>query len=121
MKALKLELEPSATFDSHTSSSVGGGIAAVFLLILLLLAFCFLFRKCRMVDNRKAMKNPKTEEYPLNTKVEVGRLEKNLKNGKCNINLLSQSTDTWKVNGVKVKQVNLQVKLHNNLNDGTEV
>lgn len=121
MKALKLELEPSAKFDSHTSGSVGGGVAAIFLLILLILASCFLFRKCRMVDNRKAMKNPNMEEYPLNTKVEVERLEKNLKNGKCNVNLLSQSTDTWKVNGVKVKQVNLEVKLHNNLNDGTEV
>lgn len=121
MKALKLELEPSATFDSHTSGSVGGGVAAIFLLILLFLASCFLFRKCRMVDNRKSMKSPKMEEYPLNTKVEVERLEKNLKNDKCNVNLFSQSSETWKVNGVKVKQVNLEVKLHNNLNDGTEV
>ncbi|TSN86075.1 Extracellular matrix protein FRAS1 [Bagarius yarrelli] len=121
MKALKLELEPSATFDSHTSGSVGGGVVAIILLIVLLLSSCFLFQKCRKADNRKAMKKPNMEEYPLNTKVEVERLEKNLKNGKCNINLLSQSADTWKVNGVKVKQVNLEVKLHNNLNDGTEV
>ncbi|XP_046698206.1 extracellular matrix protein FRAS1 [Silurus meridionalis] len=121
MKALKLELEPSATFDSHTSGSVGGGVAAIFLLVLLFLSTCLLFRKCRKVDKRKPVKNPNMEEYPLNTKVEVERLEKNLKNDKCNVNLLSQSADTWKVNGVKVKQVNLEVKLHNNLNDGTEV
>ncbi|KAM9446229.1 extracellular matrix organizing protein FRAS1 [Clarias gariepinus] len=121
MKALKLELQPSPTFDSHTSGSVGGGVVAFILLILLLLASCFLFRKCRKADGRKSAKNPNMEEYPLNTKVEVERLEKNLKNGKCNVNLLSQGADTWKVNGVKVKQVNLEVKMHNNINDGTEV
>lgn len=121
MKALKLELQPSPTFDSHTSGSVGGGVVAFILLILLLLASCFLFRKCRRADGRKSAKNPNMEEYPLNTKVEVERLEKNLKNGKCNVNLLSQGADTWKVNGVKVKQVNLEVKMHNNINDGTEV
>ncbi|XP_017560623.2 extracellular matrix protein FRAS1 [Pygocentrus nattereri] len=125
MKTLRLEVEASATFNPQMGGSVGGGVAAFILLLLVLLAFCLLFRKCRKsAENKRPTKAG--EEYPLNTKVEVclERLEKNLNSKHCtvrNVNLLNKSAESCKVNGVKVKQVNLQVKLHNNLNDGTEV
>uniref|UniRef100_A0A4W4DQF0 VWFC domain-containing protein n=1 Tax=Electrophorus electricus TaxID=8005 RepID=A0A4W4DQF0_ELEEL len=123
MKSLQLEVEPSATFDPQVGGSVGGGVAAVLLLALVILAFCLVLRKCRRAGRKKP---PKAEEYPLNTKVEVclERLDKNLNSKHCtvrNVNLLNKSNEASKVNGAKVKQVNLEVKLHNNLNDGTEV
>ncbi|RXN23492.1 extracellular matrix FRAS1-like protein [Labeo rohita] len=124
MKTLKLEMEPSGTFNPQMGGSIGGGMAAVVLLFLILLAFCIMVRKCRRVVKKRPAKA--VEDYPLNTKVEVciERLEKNLNSKHCsvrNINVLNKNPETYKVNGVKVKQVNLEVKLHNNLNDGTEV
>ena len=133
MKTLRLEVEASATFNPQLGSSVGGGIAAVTLLVLVLLAFCLLFRKCRRSGRKKKSAPKMAEEYPLNTKVEVCLekcLEKNFSTKHCtvrNINILNRTQDiSGKVNGkvnagVKVKQVNLEVKLQNNLNDGTEV
>ncbi|XP_073717143.1 extracellular matrix organizing protein FRAS1 [Misgurnus anguillicaudatus] len=124
MKTLKLEMEPSGTFNPQMGGSIGGGVAAMVLLFLLLLAFCLVVRKCRRVVKKRPAKA--VDDYPLNTKVEVciERLEKNLNSKHCsvrNVNLLNKNPETYKVNGVKVKQVNLEVKLHNNLNDGTEV
>lgn len=124
MKSLKLEVEPPGTFNHQMGGSIGGGVAAIVLLLLLLLALCLVVRKCRGVVKKRPSKA--VEDYPLNTKVEVciERLEKNLNSKHCsvrNVNLLNKSPETYKVNGVKVKQVNLEVKLHNNLNDGTEV
>lgn len=126
MKSLRLEAGPSATFNAHVGSSVGGGIAAVTLLVLVLLASCFLFRRCRRSAKKKSKKAQKVyEEYPPNTKVEVCLdkcVEKNFSTKHCtvkNINILNRNQEP---NGrAKVKQVNLEVKLHNNLNDGTEV
>uniref|UniRef100_A0A3Q3MY85 Fraser extracellular matrix complex subunit 1 n=1 Tax=Mastacembelus armatus TaxID=205130 RepID=A0A3Q3MY85_9TELE len=126
MKSLRLEAGPSATFNAHMGSSVGGGVAAITLLVLVLLASCFLFRRCRRSAKKKSKKSPKMyEEYPLNTKVEVCMdkcVEKNFSTKHCtvrNINILNRNQEA---NGkAKVKQVNLEVKLHNNLNDGTEV
>uniref|UniRef100_A0A4W6CQ63 Fraser extracellular matrix complex subunit 1 n=1 Tax=Lates calcarifer TaxID=8187 RepID=A0A4W6CQ63_LATCA len=126
MKSLRLEAGPSATFNAHVGSSVGGGVAAVTLLVLVLLASCFLFRRCRRSAKKKSKKAPKVyEEYPLNTKVEVCMdkcVEKNFSTKHCtvrNVNILNRNQEA---NGkAKVKQVNLEVKLHNNLNDGTEV
>uniref|UniRef100_A0A8C1C586 Fraser extracellular matrix complex subunit 1 n=1 Tax=Cyprinus carpio carpio TaxID=630221 RepID=A0A8C1C586_CYPCA len=124
MKTLKLEVEPSGTFNPQLGGSIGGGMAAIVLLLLVLLAFCFMVRKCRRVVQKRPTKA--VEDYPLNTKVEVciERLEKNLNSKHCsvrNVNVLNKNPETYKINGVKVKQVNLEVKLHNNLNDGTEV
>uniref|UniRef100_A0A672MQB1 Extracellular matrix protein FRAS1-like n=1 Tax=Sinocyclocheilus grahami TaxID=75366 RepID=A0A672MQB1_SINGR len=124
MKTLKLEVEPSGTFNPQMGGSIGGGMAAIVLLLLVLLAFCFMVRKCRRVVKKRPTKA--AEDYPLNTKVEVciERLEKNLNSKYCsvkNVNVLNKNPETYKINGVKVKQVNLEVKLHNNLNDGTEV
>lgn len=126
MKSLRLDVQPSATFNPQVGSSIGGGVAAVTLLVLVLLATCFVVRRCRRAVKKKLPKKDPAEEYPLNTKVEVciERLEKNLNSKHCtvrNVNILHKSPESCKVNGVKVKQVNLEVKLHNNLNDGTEV
>ncbi|XP_069025425.1 extracellular matrix organizing protein FRAS1 isoform X2 [Embiotoca jacksoni] len=126
MKSLRLESGPSPTFNAHVGSSVGGGVAAVTLLVLVLLASCFLLRRCRRSAKKKSKKCEKMlEEYPLNTKVEVCMdkcVEKNFSSKHCtvrNINLLNRNQEP---NGkAKVKQVNLEVKLHNNLSDGTEV
>uniref|UniRef100_A0A3B5B2R5 Extracellular matrix protein FRAS1-like n=1 Tax=Stegastes partitus TaxID=144197 RepID=A0A3B5B2R5_9TELE len=127
MKSLRLEAGPSATFNAHVGSSVGGGVAAVTLLVLVLLAACFVFRRCRRSSAKKKGKKAAKayEEYPLNTKVEVCMdkcVEKNFSTKHCtvrNVNLLNRNQEP---NGkAKVKQVNLEVKLHNNLSDGTEV
>lgn len=126
MKSLHLEAAPSAAFDAHVGGSVGGGVAAVTLLVLVLLASCFLFRRCRRSAEKKrdAARNVH-EEYPLNTKVEVCMdkcVEKNFSSKHCavrNVNVLNRNQEAN--DKTKVKQVNLQVKVHNNLHDGTEV
>ncbi|KAM8864960.1 extracellular matrix organizing protein FRAS1 isoform 2-T3 [Synchiropus picturatus] len=115
MKTLRLEVAPSATYRAHTGGSVAGGVAAVSLLVLVLLAGCFLFRRCRVLGAKATAQA--CEDYPLNTKVEVcmdKSLQKNFGTVR-NVNLLPQEPRA------KVKQVNLQVKVHNNLSDGTEV
>uniref|UniRef100_A0A3Q3IUW6 VWFC domain-containing protein n=1 Tax=Monopterus albus TaxID=43700 RepID=A0A3Q3IUW6_MONAL len=126
MKSLRLEAGPSATFNAHIGSSVGGGVAAVTLLVLVLLASCLLFRRCRRSAKKRSKKTLKVyEEYPLNTKVEVCMdkcVEKNFSTKHCtvrNINILNRNQEAN--SKAKVKQVNLEIKLHNNLNDGTEV
>ncbi|KAG7214449.1 hypothetical protein INR49_026880 [Caranx melampygus] len=129
MKSLRLDAGPSASFNAHVGSSVGGGVAAVTLLVLVLLASCFLFRRCRLRHRSATKKSKKSEkvyeEYPLNTKVEVCMdkcVEKNFSSKHCtvrNINILNRNQEAG--SKAKVKQVNLEVKLHNNLNDGTEV
>ncbi|KAG8454257.1 hypothetical protein GDO86_000773 [Hymenochirus boettgeri] len=125
MKTLNLEMETSATSSSQTGASVGSAFAAIMLLMLILLAVCLITQKCRR--NKKKTHRDVVEEYPLNTKVEVSRkncdrAEKNFNRQHCtvrNINLLDDNKETFNLKGVKVKQVNLEV--HNNLHDGTEV
>lgn len=127
MKPLSLEVEAAAS-ASQTGSSIGGAVAVVTVLFLIFLASCFLFKKCRRQGKKKMPAKNLAEEYPLNTKVEVclrnvDRLEKNLNSKHCtarNVNILNKN-EACKVKGVKVKQVNLEVKVHNNLHDGTEV
>ncbi|KAM8939375.1 extracellular matrix organizing protein FRAS1 [Pelodytes ibericus] len=128
MKTLSLEMETAAVSASQTGASIGSAFAAIMLLMLILLAVCLITQKCR---RRKKKMPPKdgTEEYPLNTKVDASRknlnqAEKNFRKQHCNvrnINLLNEKQDAYEVKGVKVKQVNLEVKVHNNLHDGTEV
>lgn len=129
MKSLRLEAAPSASFNAHTGSSVGGGVAAVTLLVLVLLASCFLWRRCRRAALKASAKEKACEEYPLNTKVEVcveRCVEKNFRSKNCtvrNVNILHRHQDNAAAAATrpKVKQVNLEVKVHNNLSDGTEV
>nr|XP_014352206.1 PREDICTED: extracellular matrix protein FRAS1-like [Latimeria chalumnae] len=126
MKNLRLEVEAAAS-TGQAEASIGGGVAAIFLLLLILLSVCFLAKKCKRQKKKKPASEV-MEEYPLNTKVEVSkknidRLEKNFSSQHCtvrNVNLLNKNQEAY-IKGVKVKQVNLQVKVHNNLYDGTEV
>ena len=126
MKSLRLEAGPAGSFNAHVGSSVGGGVAAVTLLVLVLLAACFLFRRCRRSAKKKSKKPPNKayEEYPLNTKVEVCLdkcVEKNFSTKHCTVRNININRNQEANGKAKVKQVNLEVKLHNNLNDGTEV
>ncbi|OCT97312.1 hypothetical protein XELAEV_18009537mg [Xenopus laevis] len=128
MKSLSLEIEAAAASSSQTGASVGSAFAAIMLLMLILLTVCLITQKCRR-NKKKMLPRDKVEEYPLNTKVEasrknIDRVEKNFNRQHFtvrNINLLNENKDTYEVKGVKVKQVNLEVKVHNNLHDGTEV
>ncbi|XP_078258376.1 extracellular matrix organizing protein FRAS1 isoform X5 [Rhinoraja longicauda] len=125
MKTLRLESEALAQ-TSHKEASIGGAAGAVVLLLLFLTVACFVARKCK---HKKKFPKEIPDEYPLNTKVEIcnktlNRLEKNLNGKHCsskNINLLNKNDDVIRVKGVKVKQINLNIKLQNNLQDGTEV
>jgi len=130
MKSLNLDMqEPMVAASlSQTGASIGSALAAVMLLLLGLLVACFLARKCQ-----KQRKKPPTEdileEYPLNTKVDVSkrspdRVEKNLNRHYCtvrNVNVLSDAEGAYAFKGAKVKKLNLEVRVHNNLQDGTEV
>ncbi|XP_069482442.1 extracellular matrix organizing protein FRAS1 [Ambystoma mexicanum] len=126
MKYLSLELEAAAATSSNAGASIGSAFAAIILLLLVVLGICFLAPKCR--KHKKPMKDV-LEEYPLNTQVDaskrnIDRSEKNFNRQHCtvrNINLLHDDEDIFKAKGVKVKKVNLEVKVHNNLHDGTEV
>ncbi|XP_039614478.1 extracellular matrix protein FRAS1 isoform X1 [Polypterus senegalus] len=125
MKTLRLDVEPAAV-TSHTGSSVGGALASVTVVVFIFLASCFLFKKCHRKEKKKTPVHELAEMYPLNTKVEacirnVDRLEKNLSSKHKNVNILNVNEESCKIKGVKVKQVNLEVKIHNNLHDGTEV
>lgn len=130
MKSLNLEMQEPvvAASLSQTGASIGSALAAIMLLLLVFLGACFLTRKCQ-----KQRKGPPPgdilEEYPLNTKVEVpkrssDRVEKNLHRQYCtvrNVNLLSDPEGVYAFKGAKVKKLNLEVRVHNNLQDGTEV
>ncbi|KAM9238088.1 extracellular matrix organizing protein FRAS1 [Dugong dugon] len=129
MKSLNLEIqEPIAASLSQTGASIGSALAAIMLLLLVFLVACFITKKCQ-----KQQKKPPTEdileEYPLNTKVDMpkrnlDRVEKNVNRQYCtvrNVNILSKTEGAYTFKGAKVKKLNLEVSVHNNLQDGTEV
>uniref|UniRef100_A0A6I8NJC9 Fraser extracellular matrix complex subunit 1 n=1 Tax=Ornithorhynchus anatinus TaxID=9258 RepID=A0A6I8NJC9_ORNAN len=130
MKALSLDGPEAgvASATARTGASVGSALAAALLLLLLLLGGCCLAKRCRR-PRRKGPEGPGPEDYPLNSKMDVPKRnpdpgEKNAGRQFCtvrNVNLLRENEAVYKVRGVKVKQVNLEVKVHNNLHDGTEV
>ncbi|NXS55143.1 FRAS1 protein, partial [Brachypteracias leptosomus] len=121
MKSLVLEREeaPVAASVSQVGASLGSALTAITLLLLLLVGLCLLARKCR----RKRGAPP--EEHPLNTKVELPRGTA-LDRRYCtvrNVTVLGEpgGGGGCQGKGRKVKQVNLEVKVHSNLHDGTEV
>lgn len=132
MKSLNLERQEAvaATSLSQAGASIGSAFAAIMVLLLVFLVICFVTRKCRK-HRKKKKKSTRdiAEEYPLNTKVDAAkknaeRGEKNANRQYCtvkNLNILYESEGVYKIKGTKVKQVNLEVKVHNNLHDGTEV
>ncbi|KPP66085.1 hypothetical protein Z043_115451, partial [Scleropages formosus] len=118
IRVLRLE-KVAATYDTQTGGLISGGVlVALVLVALVLLAVCVLLRLCRQ-GARKATRYI-AEEYPLNTKVEVC-LEKSFHSMRCTVRKVNILNVTQEASNVKVKQVNLEVKLHENLNDGTEV
>lgn len=130
MKSLNLEMQEPivAASLSQTGASIGSALAAIMLLLLLFLVACFITRKCQK-QKKKQPPEDTPEEYPLNTKVDVAKrsadkVEKNVSRHYCtvrNVNLLGDSEGSYPFKGAKVKKVNLEVRVHNNLQDGTEV
>uniref|UniRef100_A0A7N5KQV8 Extracellular matrix organizing protein FRAS1 n=1 Tax=Ailuropoda melanoleuca TaxID=9646 RepID=A0A7N5KQV8_AILME len=130
MKSLNLDMQAPAVAASlsQTGASLGSALAAIMLLLLVLLVACFLTRKCQR-QRRKTPTEDILEEYPLNTKVDVSkrspdRVEKNSNRHYCtvrNVNILSEAEGAYAFKGAKVKKLNLEVRVHNNLQDGTEV
>uniref|UniRef100_A0A3B3RJD3 Fraser extracellular matrix complex subunit 1 n=1 Tax=Paramormyrops kingsleyae TaxID=1676925 RepID=A0A3B3RJD3_9TELE len=117
MKALRLDREVP-TFYPQTGASIGGGVVAIILVALVLLTVCILFKKHRWSSEKST--RYVSEEYPLNTKVEVC-LEKTFHSMHCTVRKVNVVNVTQEASNLKVKQVNLEVKLHGNLDDGTEV
>ncbi|XP_012660764.1 extracellular matrix protein FRAS1 [Otolemur garnettii] len=130
MKSLNLEMQEPvvAASLSQAGASIGSALAAVMLLLLVFLVACLITRKCQ----RRRKKQPTEdalEEYPLNTKVNVPKrsmdgVEKNVSRHYCtvrNVNLLSEAEAAYTFKGAKVRKLNLEVRVHNNLQDGTEV
>uniref|UniRef100_G1TEM3 Fraser extracellular matrix complex subunit 1 n=1 Tax=Oryctolagus cuniculus TaxID=9986 RepID=G1TEM3_RABIT len=130
MKSLNLEMQEPivAASLSQTGASIGSALAAIMLLLLVFLVACFITRKCQKQRKQQPSEDI-SEEYPLNTKVEVpkrnpDRVEKNVNRQYCtvrNVNLLSDAQGVYTFKGAKVKKLNLEVRVHNNLQDGTEV
>ncbi|XP_075401034.1 extracellular matrix organizing protein FRAS1 [Tenrec ecaudatus] len=130
MKSLNLEMQEPvvAASLSQTGASIGSALAAVMLLLLVSLVACFITKKCQK-QPKKLPAGDFVEEYPLNTKVDMprrklDRVEKNVSRQYCtvrNVNILSEPEGASASIGVKVKKLNLEVRVHNNLQDGTEV
>ncbi|XP_073898026.1 extracellular matrix organizing protein FRAS1 isoform X2 [Castor canadensis] len=130
MKSLNLEIQEPviAASLSQTGASIGSALAAIMLLLLVFLVACFITRKCQK-QRKKQPTEDLLDEYPLNTKVDVpkrnlDRVEKNVNRQYCtvrNVNILSDSEESYVFKGAKVKKLNLEVRVHNNLQDGTEV
>ncbi|NIG61299.1 extracellular matrix protein FRAS1 [Pontoporia blainvillei] len=130
MKSLNLEMEEPAVAASlsQTGASISSALAAIMLLLLVFLVACLITRK-RQKQRKKPPTGDILEEYPLNTKVDVpkrglDRVEKNVDRQYCtvrNVNVLSETEGAYVFKGAKVKKLNLEVRVHNNLQDGTEV
>ncbi|XP_032739045.1 extracellular matrix protein FRAS1 [Lontra canadensis] len=130
MKSLHLDMqEPVAAASlSPTGASIGSALAAIMLLLLVLSVACFLTRKCQE-QREKPPTEDFLEEYPLNTKVDVSRRspdrpEKNLGRHYCtvwNVHSRGAAEGASAFKGAQLKKLNLEVRVHNNLQDGTEV
>ncbi|XP_037685994.1 extracellular matrix protein FRAS1 isoform X5 [Choloepus didactylus] len=130
MKSLNLEMQEPvvAASLSQTGASIGSALAAIMLLLLVFLVACFITRKCQK-QRKKQPTEDVLEEYPLNTKLDMpkrnpDRVEKNVNRQYCtvrNVNILRETEGTCMFKGAKVKKLSLEVRVHNNLQDGTEV
>ncbi|KAM4854655.1 extracellular matrix organizing protein FRAS1 [Thomomys bottae] len=130
MKSLNLEMQEPvvAASLSQTGASISSALAAIMLLVLVFLVACFITRKCQKQKKKQPLEDT-LEEYPLNTQVDMPKrnqdwVEKNVNRQYCtvrNVNILSDGEDSYMFKGAKVKKMNLEVRVHNNLQDGTEV
>lgn len=127
MKSLLLEREEAAAAASlsQTGATLGSAFAALTLLLLLLFGICLLARECRKVRRKREAARGSPEEHPLNTKVELPRGPSRAAGSRCctvrNVHPPRDPGGVRHGQGRKVKQVNLEVKVHSNLHDGTEV
>lgn len=127
MKSLLLEREEAAVAASlsQTGASLGSAFAALTLLLLVLSAVCLLAKKCRRLRRKREAARGAPEEHPLNTKVELPRGAPRAVGSRCctvrNVHAPRDSGGVCHGQGRKVKQVNLEVKVHSNLHEGTEV
>ncbi|KAJ7419121.1 hypothetical protein WISP_55751 [Willisornis vidua] len=127
MKSLLLEREEVAVAASlsQTGASLGSACAALTLLLLVLAGLCLLARRCRRLRRKRQAARAAPEEHPLNTKVELPRGVPRAAGSRCctvrNVHPRWESGSVCQGKGRKGKQVNLEVKDHSNLHDGTEV
>ncbi|OWK55263.1 Extracellular matrix protein FRAS1 [Lonchura striata] len=127
MKSLLLEREEAAAAASlsQAGASLGSAFAALTLLLLVLCGICLLARECRKVRRKREAARGAPEEHPLNTKVELPRGAPQAVGSRCctvrNVHPPRDYGGVCRGQGRKVKQVNLEVKVHSNLHDGTEV
>ncbi|XP_016153247.1 PREDICTED: extracellular matrix protein FRAS1 [Ficedula albicollis] len=127
MKSLLLEREEAAAAASlsQAGASLGSAFAALTLLLLLLSGICLLARECRKVRRKREAAGGAPEEHPLNTKVELPRGAPRAAGSRCctvrNVHPPREPGGACRGQGRKGKQVNLEVKVHSNLHDGTEV
>lgn len=127
MKSLLLEREEAAAAASlsQTGASLGSALAALTLLLLLLAGVCLLARQCRKVRRKREAARGAAEELPLNTKVELPRGAPRAAGSRCctvrNVHPPREPRGACHGPGRRGKQVNLEVKVHSNLHDGTEV
>ncbi|NXU54362.1 FRAS1 protein, partial [Turnix velox] len=120
MKSLVLEREEGAVAASlsQTGVSLWSAFAALSLLLLLLAGICLLTQRCGKLRRKGETTAVPHEDHPLNTKVELPR-GAGRERGYCTVRNLHVPRGT---KGRKVKQVNLELKLHSNLHhEGTEV
>ncbi|NWZ84989.1 FRAS1 protein, partial [Poecile atricapillus] len=125
MKSLLLEREEAAVAASlsQAGASLGSAFAALTLLLLVLSGICLLARKCRRLRRKREAAGAAPQELPLNTEVQLPRGAPKAAGGRCcTVRNLHPPRDSGGLcQGRKVKQVNLEVKVHSNLHDGTEV
>ncbi|KAM7021681.1 LOW QUALITY PROTEIN: extracellular matrix organizing protein FRAS1 [Passerculus sandwichensis] len=127
MKSLLLEREEAAAAASlsQVGTSLGSAFAALTLLLLVLSGIWLLARECRKLRRKREAAGGTPEEHPLNTKVELPRGGPQAVGSRCctvrNIHPPRDYGGGCQGHGRKVKQVNLEVKVHSNLHDGTEV
>ncbi|XP_053831515.1 extracellular matrix organizing protein FRAS1 [Vidua macroura] len=127
MKSLLLEREEAAAAASlsQAGASLGSAFAALTLLLLVLSGICLLARECRKLRRKREAARGAAEELPLNTKVELPRGAPQAVGSRCctvrNVHPPRDYGGVCQGQGRKVKQVNLEVKVHSNLHDGTEV
>lgn len=127
MKSLLLEREEAAAAASlsQAGASLGSAFAALTLLLLVLSGICLLARECRKLRRKRKAAGGAPEEHPLNTKVELPRGGPQAVGSRCctvrNVHPPRDYGGGCQGHGRKVKQVNLEVKVHSNLHDGTEV
>ncbi|CAN0438603.1 unnamed protein product [Lampetra planeri] len=139
MKTLQLQQSGAAASLGPGSSGATAAAVVSALAVAVAVATCLVCvaarrRRARAKEGGTGRRAKVPVDYPLNTKAaaadakQVDESERPLNPARPsalvkNVNLLNKNDDVElaRVKGVKVKRVNLEVKVQNNLHDGTEV